>query len=317
VLLGAVKVIVRLPFWKVQAIGNDFVLVHLDDVATILSSAGIEAAAVLSEPVAACGASPRTEPGLAPSLSRLAIAACDRRFGVGGDGLLVLSREPGALILRMYNSDGSEDFCGNGLRCAAMHASLIGWMQSPFRIHHLGRTVLSEILPNGSIRQVIGSASWHPDQVPLAPEAGGELRERAIDLGPLGSRVVSSLSTGSTHTVLMTDRRPQDAEFLPVSEAIETHPWFPERTSVIWTYPVADDRLEIRIWERGVGETFGCGTGSAAAAAAWSERLGRGGRFTVVNPGGELIVELDPETGLMHTEGPAQAVYSGEYLLSL
>jgi diaminopimelate epimerase len=306
-------VTMRLPFWKVQAIGNDFVLVHLADVEPILERTAAEAR-LAATTKAGCGS---PEPGaysLDLALSRLAISVCERRFGIGGDGLLVVWREGLDLHLRMFNPDGSEDFCGNGLRCAAAHASQIGWARSPFRIHHLGRTVVSELLADGSIRQLLGSALWRAEQVPLAPEAQGEVFEREIRLAGGAAYLASALSTGSTHTVLFVDSLPGDEEFLSASPEIEHHAWFPERTSVIWTLVEEDGALRVRIWERGVGETLGCGTGSAAAATAHCRRRGKGGRVLVHNPGGDLVVEVDDETGLLHTEGPAQTVFHGEFL---
>lgn len=88
---------IQVPFWKVESIGNNFPLFHLDD----LGAAGGDVEAVLP---------------------KLAVLASDARFGIGGDGILVVSMEGPDLRLRMFNPDGSEDFCGNGIRCAVVHA---------------------------------------------------------------------------------------------------------------------------------------------------------------------------------------------------
>ena len=101
-------------FWKTETIGNDFVLVRLD------------------EP---------SEPDL-PALAR---ELCDRKEGIGGDGLLAVAPAPWGLVLRMFNPDGTEDFCGNGLRCSATHGQLEGWVGPRFEILHGGKRIPSVI----------------------------------------------------------------------------------------------------------------------------------------------------------------------------
>ena len=125
-----------LPFWKTQTIGNDFVLAHAEDVAGM-------------------------------DLASLALHACERKFAIGSDGLLVVSAEAGELHLRMFNPDGTEDFCGNGLRCAAYHAFNQGWVAREHRIEHFGRLVSAAVLPDGSVMTAIGPAVYDPEEVPL------------------------------------------------------------------------------------------------------------------------------------------------------
>ncbi|HEY0868348.1 MAG TPA: diaminopimelate epimerase [Fimbriimonas sp.] len=275
-----------MKFWKVQSIGNHFPLVHLDEA-----------------------------PG--DALPRLAIDLCRERFSVGGDGLLAVGMEDEALRLRMFNPDGTEDFCGNGLRCAAMHALRQGWVGSRFTIRHLEREVPAEIFENGRIATRIGQASYVPRDV---PHTSGELFDREVWAGmDTGMPLVlygSALTTGSTHTVIPTMELPDDDSFHKISAKIEVDPKFPQRTSVIWRQEVAPMRLKIRIWERGVGETFGCGTGSSAAAADYLRRRGGGGVVEVENPGGSVLVRMDSWSAPITVEGYAQAVYEGEIPLS-
>jgi len=88
-------------------------------------------------------------------------------------------------------------------------------------------------------------------------------------------------------------------------------PVFPSRTSVIWTQPLGERELKLRIWERGVGETLGCGTGTSAAAAVWFRRHGLSGEVLVHNPGGDLVVSMDSWDGAIRLTGRAHEPFSG------
>ena len=300
-------VTVRLPFWKFQSIGNDFPLVHLADLRDLLARGAAERALVQDDHAAECFVAPDAgATDLDGLLMRLAVAMADRRLGVGGDGLLAAERMgEDRVLLRMFNPDGTEDFCGNGLRCAAVHAHRMGWVGESFEIEHLGRVVPVR-LGGGEVTTRLGGATYDPLRVPVkGPE---------IFRAPLpGGRIGSALSTGTTHTILPVDELPDDATFLRESPALETAEIFPDRTSVIWTHALAPDHLRLRIWERGVGETQGCGTGSTAAAVDHLRALGRGGRVRVDNPGGTLFVAWDDKANETEVEGMAELAYTGEY----
>jgi diaminopimelate epimerase len=285
----------RLPFWKVESIGNDFPLLHLSDVQE-LSTSGAGSVDFL--------------------LTSLAIKMSDRKFGVGGDGLLVLDKTEAGLTLRMFNPDGSEDFCGNGLRSAAWHAHLLGWVGFDFQISHLGRNVPVTIRGD-EISTMIGAASYAPDDVPTT--AMGEMFNTTIwsgmDAGMPLSVPGSALTTGSTHVVIPTYAIPDDDTFRSVSAKIEVDPMYPQKTSVIWAREIEPMKLEVRIWERAVGETLGCGTGSSAAAANYLRMKQKGGTVQVQNPGGSLEVSMERWDAPITLVGKAEQVYSGEYLV--
>jgi len=241
-------------FWKVEAVANSFVLVHRDDVA-------------------------------GRDLGALALSMCSHRFGIGSDGLLVVSAD---LELRMFNPDGTEDFCGNGLRCAAWHMVQQGWARQSFVIHHHGIDVPACVHPDGMVEVTLLPASFDPLLVPLDTELHpGELwmEER------WGGRA-SSVSTGTTHTVILVDTLPEDDVFFSLSPLIENDPLFPDRTSIMWTQVVGPGRLKLRIYERGAGETQGCGTGSSAAAVVYARAKAYSGTVEVENPGGVVAVSL-------------------------
>lgn len=273
-----------IPFVKAQSIGNDFVLIALDAFASD------------------------------SDLVAFTIRACERRFGIGSDGLLALGKGPGAdrLTLRMFNPDGSEDFCGNGLRCAARYALDNRWIGDRFTIHHLGREVT--VCASGEmIATELGLAVYDPSQVPLA-EGLPEQFEAPLDVAG-ETLIVSALTTGSTHTVIFVDQLPDDARFSALSPLIENHEAFPHKTSVIWTQRVAERKLKLRIWERAVGETLGCGSGSSAAAAAYFRKTGLSGSVEVVNPGGAVTVSMADWRAPITISGRAQVVFGGQILV--
>lgn len=276
VLFGGIELII--PFWKVQTIGNDFVLIEADSMASGLYSSFAE-------------------------------ATCSRSYGIGADGLLVVGpdRFYGADIwLKMFNPDGTEDFCGNGLRCAGMFSAQQGWVNGNFTIHHLDRTVAAHEV-EGLISATLPPADFSSAAVPVStrlPEFVNQMVE-----GVHGTAV----STGTAHFVAFVDELPEDRVFRRVSQAIETNPLFPERTSIMWSKRESDHRIRLRIWERGVGETLGCGTGSSAVAAVQARTINRGGEFEIINLGGSLIVSLDDWQSPITSRSRPEIVYTGSF----
>jgi diaminopimelate epimerase len=280
-----------LPFWKTVSVGNDFPVLHRNDVRDLAEARGVSEDFLLAE---------------------LAVRLTDRHFGVGGDGLLVVDPQASPVTLRMFNPDGTEDFCGNGIRCAVHHLSVLG-VPLGGRIVHGGRTIAVENLADGTIATEIGVASYDPESVPV--RAVGEVFDanvwEGIDAGTPLSLFGSALTTGSTHVVIPTVALPDDETFRSVSAKIEVDPRYPERTSVIWCQTIEPKRLKIRIWERGVGETQGCGTGSSAAAADHLRRTSGSGEVVVENPGGTLRVRADRWDAPLTVIGTANQPYEG------
>ena len=258
-------------------------------------------------------------------LTRLAVTLCDRHFGVGADGLLLVGQEaPGAaFFMRMFNPDGTEDMCGNGLRCAGLWAHREEWVtvDTPFDVttkegsRRMRLTSVSEDGTSGQLSAVMGKPKWGPSEIPF----GDDRLEQVLDypLSVAGETYpVTALNTGSTHTVIFSAVPPDEETFQRVSPLIETHPLFPARTSVLWATPDGPHRYQVRIWERGVGETLGCGTGaSAVGAAALLQKQGSG--ITVVSRGGELIIQWSGRGNSLIMSGPAQIVFDGEFVVPL
>jgi len=276
-----------LPFHKMEGVGNDFVLIEAD------AARGLDH-------------------------SDLAVRLCHRPFGIGADGLLLVERGARAPVrMRMFNPDGTEDFCGNGLRCAARYAYEQGFVDTPaFAIETLGGQIVPvEIhLHEGAVKAIsthLPPPRFHPREIPALAE-GECLDDYPITIAGRALRI-ASVNTGTTHTVIFDATLPEDALFLEVSPRIETHPMFPERTSVLWAVVVSRSEIRVRIWERGVGETLGCGSG-AAAVAALAHRVGWvDAEVAVVSKGGTLQVRYQPD-GVVLT-GQANRVFRGEVYL--
>jgi len=279
-------------FTKMQGVGNDFV---------VIDAAELPHDAMLSE---------------------LAVTLCDRKFGVGADGLLVVSETgPDALFrMRMFNPDGSEDMCGNGLRCVSLWASRAGWlgMETEFAVAVKDGFRAVRVLSadpdgrNGLISVDMGVPQFAPSEIPFcAPAEMTAIKRYPLAVGG-EALTLTALSTGSTHTVIF-GPQPSEEVFQRVSPLLEMHPLFPERTSVLWATPEADNRFAVRIWERGAGETWGCGTGACAVGVAAVvnglsvpgvpvEVVSKGGTLQITWAGGESSVDM---------VGPAQVVFDG------
>jgi diaminopimelate epimerase len=245
-----------------------------------------------------------------------AIRLCDRHFGIGGDGLLVVGpSEIADVRMRMFNPDGTEDMCGNGLRCVirlaherGLTSVYSGSVETLTGIyHHEARGDAQNITVD------MGGPEFAPEKLPMAVP-GDRVADYPLEVGDT-IVPVTVVNTGSTHTVTFVESLPDDATFFALSPQMEHHPLFPERTSVIWTTVSGPDEVQIRIWERGAGETLGCGTGACAAAVAAivTKRLPLPhGRVRVRSKGGELIVHWGGmPSDTMGLTGPAETVFTG------
>ena len=283
----------RLHFTKMQGVGNDFIVVD-----------------------------GRKDTAL--DWSTLAMELCDRHTGIGADGLLVLDATHLADIrMRMYNPDGTPDVCGNGLRCIARYAVDRNIVQADsLRIATLAGIRASRMHrdESGRIATVtvnMGEPRFDPLDIPM--RVGSErIIDYPLELDDGIELPITALSTGSTHAVTFTDSLPDDTQFFTVSPQVEEHPLFPDRTSLMWCKVEGVQRLRLRIWERGAGETWGCGTGACAAAVAATLKgfVCAGETVTVASHGGELKICWREGQSIEMT-GPAENVYEGMYRLSL
>jgi diaminopimelate epimerase len=257
------------------------------------------------------------EPDGAHVTASLVRAVCDRRLGVGADGVLVEdeAREDGVAV-RIANPDCSEaQKSGNGLRIFARYlwdAGRVG--AAPFAVVTRGGTVHCQVRDGGrAVFVEMGRASFDGGSIPVAGARGEVLAE---PLEVAGERLrVTAVSVGNPHCVVHVDE-PTEALARRLGPALEAHPLFPERANVQFVRVVDRHRIEMQIWERGAGYTLASGT-SACAAAAASVRLGLcDGDVVVAMPGGELAIGVGDAYELTML-GPVRKVADGRLAAEL
>lgn len=247
----------------------------------------------------------------------LAVRSCDRRRGVGADGLLVLEPPGGPeadFHMRYHNADGSEaEMCGNGVRCMARFALEVGATDKRGLTWETGAgLVRTEVLEQGetesTVRVNMGPPRLTPAEVPV--EGSGEMvREQPFSVD--GTSIeLTCVSMGNPHAVTYVD----SVEAFPLERLgplVEHHPAFPRRTNFEIVEVLAPDHLRMRVWERGVGETMACGTGACAVAVASHIVRGTADTVSVDLPGGRLTIHWAEGEDVMMT-GPAQTVFVGK-----
>lgn len=278
-------------FAKVHALGNDFLFVA-------------------------------PEAGLNPAWAgELARRICDRHTGVGADGLVLLGLEPGEPVragFRIFNVDGTEaEISGNGLRCAAAYLAWSGALRSPKVLFSTAAgdrpaEVLSSRGPLYDVRVSLGPPVLAAAEIPFDD---GQTHDRVLDypLTVVRRRFpVTCVSMGNPHCSLFVDDFPSGVEMSGIGSEIEGHPFFPRRTNVEFVRVLGRSEIEVRFWERGVGETLASGTGSAAAAVAAILKGLVDRTVTVRTALGGLRVEW-PEGGAVLQTGPAEVAFTGDY----
>ena len=273
----------QIPFIKMHGIGNDYV--YLDG----------------------AGGAPELAEAQFPALAE---AIADRHFGVGGDGLvLILPGDQQPLRMRMFNADGSEaEMCGNAIRCVARYAHDNGLVNSDrFGIETMRRAVAMEMLGDGRVCADMGA--------PMTLDNGAELSAEPLRPETLTIEGVdhefTPVSMGNPHAVVFVDNL--DFDLAAVGARWEHHPRFPQRTNTEFVVPLARDRLRMRVWERGSGETLACGTGACAAAVAAVVTGRAERRVTLHLRGGDLEIHWSPDDNHVYMTGSASYVFSGTF----
>lgn len=274
-----------IPFAKGHGLGNDYLVVDERDLPAPLS---------------------------ARAISRI----CDRNWGVGSDGILLLVPSARADFgLRIFNPDGSEaEKSGNGLRIFAKYLWDHGHAKrETFTVDTKGGVVECQLhVRAGRMNFVtveMGRATFQAPEIPMSGPTG-EAVETPLTLGDGTRLTVTAVSVGNPHCVMFVDRL-DERQARRLGPQVETHPAFPNRTNVQLARALARDTVEILIWERGAGFTLASGSSSCGAAAA-AVRTGRcdHGRVSVRMPGGELAVHVRPDWSL-RLEGPVEEVCTG------
>ena len=271
----------RLSVSKYQASGNDFLLVD-----------------ELDAPVG---------PVEAPSV-------CDRWFGIGADGLIRVGRGRAApFSFALTNADGSAAaMSGNGMRC------LGAWLRDR---GHVAHGASFDVETPAGIRHVwltldgatvgMGQPNFTLAAIPMRGPAWETFQQQPFDVGDGRTLNATALSMGNPHLVLFTEEDPERYHLEHLGPALEHHERFPERTNVEFARVADDGGIDVRVWERGVGETLACGTGACAVAVAANEAGAAKAEVVVRFRGGPLHVErrLDGEVLL---GGPVEHVFDAE-----
>ena len=282
-------------FTKVQGAGNDFILVEASEIN--------------------------------PDWAQMAVAMCDRHFGIGADGLLVLL--PSSLAdfqMHIFNADGSEaEACGNGLRCLVRYVVDMGLANTgaqeisvetvagirKARIHRaMGKLT--------KIQVGMGEPKFEAKDIPVVI---GTKEGNLVDIKSVLSHHVSIVgrelllnfvSMGNPHAIYFGQHPVSNFPLSQLGPEIERHKIFPERVNFEVARIISRKQIEARVWERGVGETLACGSGACAVAVA-AQMLGYiDNKVDIKLPGGTLEVEWD-KTGEVLLGGPAEIVFTGEW----
>jgi diaminopimelate epimerase len=283
----------RLRFIKMQGCGNDYIYVIAD----------------------------RVRPADPAALSR---RLSDRRFGIGGDGLIMLAPSKHADVrMEMYNADGSRgEMCGNGIRCIARLYYERAARNPQNRIlveTDCGLKTVELKFEGGSVSGAIvdmGEPILEGREIPVASD--GRVVDHPLEVGGRIWRI-TAVSMGNPHCVVFVDDEAvfalEDSEFARVGRQFEHHPFFPRRVNTEFILPRSRNRLRMRVWERGSGETLACGTGACASLVA-AVLTGRAERLATLElRGGKLEIEWrergENANHVMMT-GEAVEVFSGE-----
>lgn len=271
---------VPIAFTKMHGLGNDFVVV--DGVGAVVD--------------------------LAPDTVR---RIADRRTGVGCDQVLMIepARDGADFGYRIFNADGGEvEQCGNGARCVARFVRERGLVTAD-RISFAtrGGTIRTELLADGRIAVDMGTPRFDPGDIPFVADHAADHYE--LDVDGTGWRI-GAVSVGNPHAVLTVDDA-GDAPVAALGPAIERHPRFPQRANVGFMQIETADRIRLRVWERGVGETAACGTGACAAVAVGRRQGLLAGSVTVELTGGPLVIDWAGGDNPLWMTGPATTVFEG------
>lgn len=249
--------------------------------------------------------------------AQLAKKVSDRHFGIGSDGLiLILPSVKGDFRMDMYNADGSQgEMCGNAIRCVGKYVYEHHMTsKTELRIETLaGLKNLKLAVEQEKVKEVtveMGQPIFTPEFIPVLSE-----KKLVIDTPILVKEKefhMTCLSVGNPHAVVFVE----DVENFPLKTygpAFEFHPVFPKRVNTEFVQIISPKEIKMRVWERGSGETFACGTGATASVCAciWNQKTEN--EVIVHMIGGDLRIRYQKQEDLLFMTGPAVTVFEGEY----
>lgn len=275
-------------FTKMQGLGNDYVYVNC-----------------FKEKIS-------NPPELAKKIS-------DRHFGVGSDGLIMINPSDKAdFEMEMYNADGSRaEMCGNGIRCVAKYVYDYGLTdQTNISIETLGGIKYLDLtVENGKVSLVkvdMGQPVLTPAEIPVLADGDKAVDERITVDGT--EYRMTCVSMGNPHAVVFIDQDVRDFPLETIGPKFENHERFPKRINTEFVRVLDRNTVEMRVWERGAGETLACGTGACAVGVSCILKGLTEDEVTVKLLGGDLHIRWDREADRVYMTGPAAVVFDGEWL---
>ncbi len=246
--------------------------------------------------------------------AQLSIRLSDRHFGIGSDGLILIKpSEKADAEMDLYNADGSRaKMCGNGIRCVGKYVYERGIAQKNMLTIDTQSGVKTLYLETEagkvkSIRVNMGQPGLTPESIPTTLS---EVKEQPLTANGQ-TYTVTCVSMGNPHCVIFVDDV-QGLDLEKIGPALENHPAFPERANIEFVRICGENEAEMRVWERGSGETWACGTGACAVTVACA-LTGRTGRRVLVHlRGGDLTIFWNEQTNEVEMTGPAEFVFDGE-----
>ena len=278
-------------FTKMHGLGNDFVVVDEAELAKVK----------ISRP-------------------ELAIKLCDRRFGIGADGLMIVIPKGTDTDLEwdFYNSDGTvAEMCGNGMRCFAKYVFEKGIIsKNKFSVKTLAGVIIPEINQDGTITVNMGNPVFTPEDVPVIFDKNLVLNEKIVAKDKEFS--FNAISMGNPHCVIFADKNTKELA-LEYGKEIEYDAKFPKKTNVEFVEILSKNEIKIDVWERGCGITQACGTGACASVVAAILNNLTNNEVVANLPGGQLKIKWNGSLGNLKQNvfmsGSAEFVFSGEMLL--
>lgn len=276
-----------MKFTKMQGIGNDYVYVNC-----------------LQETI--------------ENPSELAKKISDRHYGVGSDGLIMINPSDKAdFEMEVYNADGSRgEMCGNGIRCVAKYVYDYGLTdKTSISVETLaGIKYLDLTVEDGKVVLVkvdMGKPMLRPEEVPVVSEKE-EVIDEPITVDGQEYRM-TCVSMGNPHAVVFIDQDVKEFPLETVGVKFENHERFPKRVNTEFVNVLDRHTAQMRVWERGSGETLACGTGACAVAVACALNGLTEDEVTVKLLGGDLQIKWDREKNTVYMTGPAEVVFDGEW----
>ena len=242
----------------------------------------------------------------------------DRHFGIGSDGLvLIMPSDKADFRMRMFNADSSEGMmCGNATRCIGKYVYDNGMTdKTEITLETKSGIKKLKLFPeNGKVKTVLvdmGKAIIKPADIPVLAE-GEDFISRKIEVNG-NEETVTCVSMGNPHCVIFTDKNVDDFELEKIGPSYENHPLFPERINTEFANVIDGNTVKMRVWERGSGETWACGTGACATAVAacLNGHCKRDEEIRLMLRGGDLFITYKSD-GTVLMRGPATTVFRGE-----